>query len=178
MQDALVEPKSHNPKAAGSNPAPATNEIAGQRPFPKPERAFVCQRFVSAPIRRLTRSPHPDQAEVGFGRPWWARGGRLWRPAAGRAQLSETRTRRSGGTPASGGQRGVVERDRRKRARKGSHAGCRATVASPHAKSDATTDAPSASLRLCRRRRRSLSDQIGPGLRPGLVLGPCRACGR
>ena len=29
---------SHNPKVAGSNPAPATNEIPGQRPFPSDRR--------------------------------------------------------------------------------------------------------------------------------------------
>src|SRR5262245_39185928 len=34
----LVARRAHNPKVAGSNPAPAT-KTTGQRPFPDPERA-------------------------------------------------------------------------------------------------------------------------------------------
>ena len=57
----------HNPEVAGSNPAPATNVVAGQRPFPIGRGPLACVardqiRDQIADQRRLSR-PTPSQAE-------------------------------------------------------------------------------------------------------------------
>ena len=57
----------HNPEVAGSNPAPATNVAAGQRPFPTGRGPLACVardqiRDQIADQRRLSR-PTPSQAE-------------------------------------------------------------------------------------------------------------------
>ena len=57
----------HNPEVAGSNPAPATNVVAGQRPFPIGKGPLACVardqiRDQIADQRRLSR-PTPSQAE-------------------------------------------------------------------------------------------------------------------
>src|SRR5450759_2095699 len=57
----------HNPEVAGSNPAPATNVVAGQRPFPIGRGPLACVardqiRDQITGQRRLSR-PAPSQAE-------------------------------------------------------------------------------------------------------------------
>jgi hypothetical protein len=60
----------HNPEVAGSNPAPATNVVAGQRPFPIGRGPLACVardqiRDQIADQRRLSR-PTPSPAERRF----------------------------------------------------------------------------------------------------------------
>jgi hypothetical protein len=58
----------HNPEVAGSNPAPATNVVAGQRPFPTGEGLLPCVardqiRDQDRDQGRLSRSA-PSHAET------------------------------------------------------------------------------------------------------------------
>ena len=72
------------PKAAGSNPAPATKKMQVNGPFRTGKGLWLCQRFVSAPIESLTiagtiwlRAAALSFAPVGAGGPWGASHGKF-----------------------------------------------------------------------------------------------------
>src|ERR1035437_3112401 len=49
-----VSRSAHNPEVAGSNPAPATNVVAGQRPFPIGRGPLACVALTRSVTRLLT----------------------------------------------------------------------------------------------------------------------------
>ena len=94
----LVARRAHNPKVVGSNPAPATNEVAGQRPFPR-DRGGPLWRLqpVLLPRFLLCDTTRPTTCRHELGR---------------KGLVDMARTSRSGGGTRS--RRSARRRDRRK----------------------------------------------------------------
>ena len=80
----------HNPEVAGSNPAPATNVVAGQRPFPGWERASCfgsCSQMCSRDRQGIAEKPRSGDSPPHD----WVRMGCLRRRSPGRFQVDGRR---------------------------------------------------------------------------------------